>query len=439
MLPSKLLIAVLLLLGALAVSAPLHLLLLLRFPLVALQGHWSVAGVRFDAVDLVLGFLLLLFLLRRRKGAEDERHRIPYFSIWLVLGLLLSVSYLITPDAREHITAAHRAGYQLYRYCWKVILFFPLVFALLDNRAKLERALWAVVLAGDILAFHATVQGYSGGDRATGPFSHPNALAGALVAPLLLSLIGSFSPQIRYRLFWLASSALMLRGMLFTGSRGGAVSVAAGVLLSLALLSTRRYGRAQLGKLVPAALVVGLLVFWIKPDVLERPTIRRAMTARQGIGAETMQWRLQERWPIFLETLSEHPWLGTGSAVDAKLAEEGGAAGTHNGYLAIAVESGIPATLLYILLAVLALRNGLRLFSHAADPWQSALGLVLTCALAGVLVHNVVDATIRLAFVRDLFWLLCALSARAALMLDPSTRQADQSARPAVLAHGVPH
>lgn len=429
MLSSKAFLAVVLLLGALAIAAPLHLVFLARYPLVMLKAGVSLGGVRVDPADLVLGLILLSLLLRRRPKAERERQSWPYMLPWIVLGLLLSAAYLAAPINQENLTSLPRTAYQLYRYCWKGILFYPLALLLLNDRARIENALLAVVLAGDLLALQAIVSGYTG-VMLIRPFPFGNALAGYMVAPFLLSTIGLLVPRVRYRLFFIGSTLLILRGLLFTTSRGGIVAVTAGACFCGAWLLTRRTGRARIARVLPAALVAIALLFALKPDILQRPTIRQALTAKEGLGAGTMQWRIQDRWPLFVELIRENPWLGIGTDVHPDLVRDGrrlGAPTPHSGYLSLAVTHGIPAASVYLLMALLALWNGLRLFARSDDPWESALGLVLAAGLFGILVHNTVEATIGSLFVGDLFWLLCALSAQGTLLLNPGRREVTQA------------
>ncbi len=39
----------------------------------------------------------------------------------------------------------------------------------------------------------------------------------------------------------------------------------------------------------------------IKPDVLDRPTVRRAFTIGNPMEENTMQWRINNRWGFFWE------------------------------------------------------------------------------------------------------------------------------------------
>jgi O-antigen ligase len=127
----------------------------------------------------------------------------------------------------------------------------------------------------------------------------------------------------------------------------------------------------------------------------------------------TLQWRMKLRWPHFWHQVERHPVLGTGTYVDMRL---GTSANTpHNGYLAIAVESGLPALGLYLLLVVLAigrslgrLRRGANVAAGAGD--DGALDALAVAALVGLMVHNFDDTVWPIPAIAKVLWLLVALA-----------------------------
>jgi hypothetical protein len=391
---------------------PLHWMLLLQLQFVALPGQWEVAGVKFGPSDLLLAGIAVALYRARRKGGAELRHRIPYFKIWLLLGIVLSISYLVVPVNRGNLTDPVRIVYQLYRYCWKPIIYYPLAIILLGDVKRLKTALFMVVVAGDLCALLALPDGFAG-DRASGPFKSGNALGAALTIPILTCLAALLYLRSNVHLaFFALSLALLGRAYLYSGSRGAFAGLIVACVCLVGWTYSSRSFRPRMRRLavVAAVALVGLLV--VKPDLFQRPNVRRMLSASQGSEVSTLRWRLEDRWPHFWNKSLEHPWVGTGDYVDQTL---GPRANTpHNGYLALAVKSGWPAVALYLLLSGLAIRQGLRAVRRRRDPLPQIVGALAIGGMLGILTHNVVDNIFMVTFTRDVFWMLAGFAVIAA-------------------------
>ena len=397
-----------------ALFLPLHFVLLARYPLVVFPGLWEIGGVRFDPTDLVMAATVLGLVLRRQLATGLRDGGIPYLRSWLLLGFMASLAFVKAPMNEQYLGEPLRVAYQLFRYSWGLILFYPLCALLLTDRKKVETAALIVVMAGDLCGLKAIPQGYSG-MLANSFFHTGNAFVGALMIPFVLSaaMLLRGNQRTPLRLFYLISFLVMGRAILFTGSRGGVLASLAAFSVLAGCLFLRSDLRPRLFRGMAAATLAVVVLLVLKPDVLERPTVKTALSAREGTQAGTMQWRFQHRWPHFIEIIKENPWFGTGSAVDGTLGERANT--PHNGYLTIAVRSGIPVLLGYLLFAGRAIRDGMRsaLRRSATDQNTGLLLLGLVAGLSGLLVHNLVDSTIRVGFAADLFWLICAVTASA--------------------------
>ena len=157
-------------------------------------------------------------------------------------------------------------------------------------------------------------------------------------------------------------------------------------------------------------ILVGITL--VRGNPLERPTVKRFLAA-DAVEEEqggNLQWRMEQRWPHFLEQVRRHPWLGVGTETDLSL---GDIANTpHNGYLSIAVTRGVPALALFLLLVANALREGRFASRRAREEWQRFMAVAVSAALVGVLVHNLVDSTLMLPQVLQSFWMFAAMAAR---------------------------
>ncbi|HXQ21246.1 MAG TPA: O-antigen ligase family protein [Candidatus Acidoferrales bacterium] len=428
---------------ALALWAPPCVLLFLALITVAYPGEWQLAGVHLDINDLLLAGMVV-GLLRPRIATAAPPRRVPYLVLWLALGVLRSVAYYLAPVNQAHLNQSSYAinqdylvavagiGYQIYRYCWRLILFYPLTIWLLDDRRKfqagplsgvftalagwlrgdrkkLEALLLVIVLSGAACAAMTLPQGFAG-DEATGPFLQKNILGGALVMPFLLALWGTYyAPSRRQRCLYAVSLLLIARALLFAGSRGAFVAILGSVGFLLFWFLSTAHGRSRILRVVGVGAFLGIVMLGLKPDLFERPSVQVFFSIKEGAQADTLQWRMRERWPYFWQKAMDNFWLGIGTDVDPSLGDS--CITPHNGYLGMAVVSGIPSVIITVLLALLGLWNGMRAFLRSRDRWQSTAGLAMAAALVGLLVHNMVDETIRISFAEEVLWITTAAAA----------------------------
>jgi len=406
----KILAAIAVIALVLALAAPLHTLLIFDLLLAPLRKQTEIAGVMLDQTDVILAFLALGLVLRRRLTFREIRAQVPYFWLWLTVGIVFSVGYLSADINERHLTAFHRGAYQVYRSSWKPILYFPLAAILLNTAARSKQALVALVLAGDLCALIAIPQGMQG-YRAWGPFGSGNTLGAVLIVPVVISFSKLVFPSTaREKWFYGVSLLIVGRAALYASSRGAFAGMLVGTAVILSFLAARSKGRGRLLRLVPAGLMVVLVLFAWKPDLLQRPNVRRAFTLTNPMEEETLQWRMEKRWDFYWEKALEQPWLGYGTDIDPSL-QLSGAKTPHNSYLSLVVENGFPAAILYLLLIGLSLWRGLSFFRSQPPSQASFNGLLFAAAILGILTHFMADSLVSIPQVFKPLWLLAGLSA----------------------------
>lgn len=470
-LPQELLLVFGLLVAILTFAAPLEWLLILDLMLVTYPGEWLVSKVHVDFTDIVVAGLIIGIVLRpaERRSAlrwrvphspqslmlaivvpiaamvlmvigtafslgqgeaidigklllvpvgvelliEASRWRIPYLGIWLATAALVSIAYVHADVNAEYFAGPTSIIYQVYRYCWRSLLFYPLAVLLIRNQKQIDTLLLAIVLSGTACALMAFQQGFAGAE-ARGPFVTKNVLGGALCMPFLLSIGAALGAptQWRRRLYGLCA-LLIARGLLFAGSRGAfvAVFVAACVLVywlvKIPAVRRRTLRTAAIGLF----LMVSALA--LRPGLLDRPNVQHMFSTSKGTQDENMRWRIEQRWPHFWHKILQNPILGIGTDIDSSLGDS--AVTPHNGYLGLAVVSGIPATILFVVLAGLGVANGRRAFRHAASGWQKIAGATIAAAIFALLVHNMIDQTFKLPYTQKGLWMAVAFATGLAL------------------------
>jgi putative inorganic carbon (hco3(-)) transporter len=233
----------------------------------------------------------------------------------------------------------------------KYLAAFVVAANVLDTRRRIRHAVAAIALASLFPAIGA-IQRYLGGvdlvegTRAAwlGVFGNPNFLAYHLVVstPLALALreatpAGPHRGLIR--LGWLAVVGLYVVAILLTGSRGGAVGLAAVLLLWLVRSLAR--GRVAVG--AAAAVLVALMMTPASP--WGRAETQATLSGEVDASA---QGRI-DAWRTATRMVYDNPVLGVGAGAFIPAYERyapgdaGPARTAHNSFAMVAAELGLPA------------------------------------------------------------------------------------------------
>ncbi len=403
----------------LAAGAPLYYLIFFDLTLTPIVGFWTLAGIRIDPSDVILACLALAMVARVRFSPFEVAKKLPYLFPWLALGVFTTLSYVYSPWNEDNLTDPVRIAYQVYRYCWKPLLFYPICLLFLRDLRQARHAWTAILIGANICAAHGVYQGYTGVSEPPGPFETGNELAAVLVVPFVIAVSGLIFPTSRFNwLFSTASVLLLARAILFSASRGGMVSVmvGAGVFGFFAMFNST--GRTRILKLVPVGLLSLLGLLALRPDILDRPTVRHAFSLFEGTRTANIQWRIRQRWPHFFQIAVDNPVLGTGTYVDESLSDDANT--PHNGYLALAVKYGFPVLALFLFFILRLMRNCQLAFRRSRDLDQSMFYLTMAAAMLGLATHNIVETTLPFNAIQKYFWMFCALGAAYAHLWKPA-------------------
>ncbi|HLV02708.1 MAG TPA: O-antigen ligase family protein [Acidobacteriota bacterium] len=355
-----------------------------------------------------------------RKLLQDRR-----FQVFLLIGafLLFQSWWLNTLEAR---------GYILLSLGW--VTAFLILALSWQNATAIRLISIFLILAGSLEALYGLVQSLGGvdyigsyqrdvGSLATGTFINPNHFAGFLnmVIPFAMgALVAGFTIRRRRRPYthseayawgWiiLLACAFMGLAVLLSQSRGGAVSLAASLLLmGILLFLKKRRGGALSGWSISIliALTIGLSAWVGVNTLLERfgqvevdlPTRLRVYQATVemvsdyplfGVGPGMFGWRFRPYQTGRSDTLFLH---------------------THNDYLQTVAEWGIPAALVFWIFVLWRLRGAIRTSLVSLDPWTQGIALGCAGAMAALLLHSLVDFNLQIPANWMIFSLILALS-----------------------------
>ena len=389
------------------VFMPIWWIIIYDLSTVTFFGNWSIGFLRIGPNDIMVAFIVAAILLRGRRSEEWRLGKFPLIVPWLVLMILLCLSYYFAPINQRNLTDPIRVVYQLTRYCVRPVAYFAIAMLLLRSAKRTYVVFYVILISAMQCSMLAIQQGYAGYAAAPGPFRTGNQLGGVLVMPLLMGLAGMMFPRNRFHWFFsFVSFGIMARAMLFCQSRGAMVACMGGGLMFGALLITRNLGRQRLKWLSPFIAMGLIALIPALPFILKNRFVSHAVSAADGSKASTMQWRMQERWPHFWGIAVANPMFGVGTAVDLSLGKKANT--PHNGFLSMLVMWGFPAFGILMFFAFRTIWNGCLLFWRARNPDHRIHGLTVAASIAGILTHQLVEVTLNAPFTFKVFWILAA-------------------------------
>lgn len=372
----------------------------------AVHFEQRVAGLIIDPADLfLLPAIASVWIFRAPSSTHTPLPLRRTFYLYL---MLTAAAYASSVYALGYLSDPVRAGYQFYRYAWRPALVFPITYFLMQAQKPrtLPILILTLILVADANALAGIWQGRHGLSPSGlfGAIGHWNGLASSVLVPAFIALgVAASLPRGGWRRFAYASFTLLVVLLWYAGSRGGAVAFLVGVAAYLAI------GQARL-KIIGNAAIVLVVVLSVYPNFGQRSGIRaRFLEATHGTATENLQWRLTERWPYFLERALDNPWLGTGTEVDLRFGDEANT--PHNGYLSIAVKSGLPALGLFVCFLAFTLIRSATVASRGLNAFERGIGAGVFAATVAVATHNLVDFTFDQGSTGYLLWMASGLVA----------------------------
>jgi O-antigen ligase len=385
----------------------------------AVAAAFAVSRQPLYAVGAVLGAALAWLVAQRLWLAVSLLVASSYFEGYLAVGLgLLTVSKLIGALAMIAWFLAWSRGRQpiaTVALFWPVaglaawillslamaydqsaamlfasryLMFFVLVFLVVQTvDGQLQRAtqLAAVAVASAAVAALIGLWNFFGGaERAVGPLQDPNDFGFllAVTVPLAMHQFQIASRPARRCAAALALASI-LAGTLATFSRGAIIGLA--VAGAFSLLTRRLRTRWALLFLATALLIAGTA------NLLQPETLDSALTRKEHVAQTNVNLRLVA-WGIALDEFGSSPLLGVGPGNFEKRyiefglpADEDGPITTHNAYLNVLAELGLPGLMLFLAYLAVSWRFLRRRIPDdpAANAFRSSLAAGFVIALVG--------------------------------------------------------
>lgn len=388
----------------------------------SLPGQWTCVRASLlclAAALLTPGYVLagvgLLFLAMLAEASVLRRHpwvRTPMDGLLVLWIGIVTLSSLLSPNPTRAVANTALLALGALVGC------APLARTLREWPGFVQ-PFYAAWVAGGVVAGAVVVARFLllPGGRGDLPQLGFNAAGTVLLVASLLAFT-LFAIGGRWQWLGAAAQVPILAGLGTTLSRGAWLGWGCGLvaLLALSPVGTRR----MQWRLWALALLVGLVG---AVALAAHPTLR--VRARSALLPSMNRDRIL-LWQTSLRIFLDHPWWGVGFGAFAdvypkyRLPDDpnGTPPFAHNLPLSLAVETGIPGLVGFIILLGAALRDGIRnCLRGPPDVRMLRAGTVAT--LLGTMAHQMVDGTLQAFHLGFAFWFLMTV---AVVPVSPSRR-----------------
>lgn len=321
------------------------------------------------------------------------------------------------------------------RYLLNVLL-LPIVFVAIRDRKQLVTIVAAFVFGATASAAYGLLQSTAPFGRLAGTIGDPNEQAAVLVAAIMLAVsLAAFRGRGSTKRLWtIGAVTLCSIGLVNTASRGGLVA------LAFALLAGIVFGGRWRPRVAGLA-VVGLCGTLLYLTVLAPLSTQKHLNSTSSTGRTDL-------WRVGLKMFVANPITGVGAGnfpvSSVHYVQKAGPLSradlivnvphvTHNQYLDVLDELGIPGLCAFVLVMLASLTAAVRAarrFEREGDRPLELLSRLLVLAILGLLAA---DVFLSGQYSKQL-WLLLALP--APLLALPLRAQSEHGLRPAA---GVVH
>jgi O-antigen ligase len=416
---------------------------------------WSIA-----LFQLIATVLLLLWAV---KAVIDKRLKVnvPAMALPLILFVALGLIECISLAASDGRRVGLSMDVDSTRATVMMLIFLLASFIIAANffasRERLGLLASFLVIFGVALALFSLIQYFAGegriyGFRPTknnqgfGPFINRNHFAGymEMLIPVPIALIVARAVHRQSWIFYGFAAAIMGLAVVASLSRGGMVSLIAGLIFTVVVgsrlrrnMERKRFEQSRASSMlkrvgavgaIAAAIFVG--VIWIgAEDVIRRTaeTIDQARGTNEQAVYSSRRWIWNDTWKM----IRDYPVLGVGIGAYETVFPTYASGGesyirvdfAHNDYLQVLADAGIVGGLLamwFIYLIFRAVMRGIK----AADPFKGAMALAAGAGIFSILVHSLFDFNLQIPSNSLLFLLLSAVASYAGASADQPDPQA---------------
>jgi len=411
--------------------ALLIIVIFVQFQRVVTEFH-DLPGPGEPLVAFLLGVVMVRFLIFGERPTSWIKNSIIliFYLIFLVISVLTATQ--LSPAFNELIDVAQN------------LIIASIVLYIVQNSGALRNAVWAIVLAGLIMASVSVFQrltgtygnnywgfggweysGYVGRPRMTGPYATPNPYAHVLVAIFILALDRLWhEKKLWFRGVAGLSSIVCALALIYTDSRGGFAN------LVFTLFVFFLFNRPNLPSILTVFLIGVFLVQFLPANYTDRILTLTELNPFQWnteqLRDESFRGRTSENlaaWRMFLD----HPIFGVGLnnyaiyyqdySREIGLDSRREARDPASLYLQLLADQGLIGTVVYISIIASVFINLYRAykgFQAAGKTDEMFLSIALFSSLSGYMFMSLY----RNSAYTNVFWVLIAVCMSPKQVLD---------------------
>jgi hypothetical protein len=399
---------------------------------------------------LLVGFLLILWMIDCWINGElrFSRHvlQIPLFAL-AVYGSVQAISFGTYSEAAgvsdipRTISVAPFATQLTAIHLLAVAMFFSLALIYLDSAKRLRRMASFLIVFGFLYAFFAVLQSVLSPSRIYGiyesrfgspfgSFVNRDDFAAYIEMAVSIPLGLLFTGAVRRdkRLLYVISVTLMVSALLLSRSRGGLVSLIAGVILLFILTTGSRGGK---NILVKAALSLSFIVAAVAGAIFVGGDTSLTRFAETAASQDISSNRIHI-WTVTLKMIANSMPFGTGLGAYAQaytrfdtlsgleLVEQ-----AHNDYLQMLADAGLVGAVIGVAFLFWFFREAIR-DSRTRNTFRRGIAAGAFAGCFAVLVHSIFDFVLHVTAVSVLFVTLMAMLVASGRRFDDDIRDFDE-------------
>lgn len=371
-----------------------------------------------NGTNLLFIGLMSLWVLHARRNNEPLMKKLPNRRLVTVYAIITTLSVIPTILV---VGADMFLEYGMEKYkSWieQMLLYFAMLGMIRDGAMARRFAVYAMMSTVVSILFGAQEMIEKSGmssiekSRVLGPQYQPNEYGGFVVTNLCPFIALAFVYFPRFNFWWLMGViGLGFKVLIATFSRGAMLGMAAALFV---------IGYLRGIKFLAAAAVAGIVIAVSFPQILpESISARFSQTHEERDSAEQLDKSSADRlilWQAAFQMIAESPLLGKGFGMFPYLKDKYTAvpvpvSDTHNMYLWIATQMGVPALLLFLLICVRMALMGFYVYRRHPEPFARAIGMACTAMVAGWMVINMFGSRMQSIETCALFWVYMAIVA----------------------------
>ncbi len=389
-------------------------------------------------LSLFSAFIILLWLADSWKTKQFKYNssllQVPLFAL-ILLGLIQLLPLRSFAVSEELLSIPAVSSLSLNPYATKLAviqlcvysIFFAAVLTYTNHRKRLKTLVLTILIFSSIMAFYGILQRLANLDGIYGvrptlqaiPFAsfvnqHHFAAFMEMTMGLTLGILFGRGDKKNIRTFLIIAAVIMGMAIIFTGSRGGMISLLAVVgfiIFTNILFSRQKSGgedeaESKTSRFRRSLILIGgglILIVGLFASVI---LVGGDQSLMRGVGLESNDADLTSGrihfWLVALQIFADYPILGAGlDSFGTAFPRYDSWDGTyrieqaHNDYLQILADAGIFGFICVISFIILLFKQSLKTIGSTSDDFRRNVAIGALAGCFGIIVHSFFDFPLR--------------------------------------------